>query len=204
MNTVDLPSPIDLRDPDDARDWESKAQSRPGRDVIFQAIADELGSLGSDTLNILELGSGPGFLAHYLLNEIPNITISLLDFSPAMHELAQQRLNEYGSRTNFILRDFKDAAWAQDLSEFDAIITNQAVHELRHKRHASNLHMQARAIIKPGGIYLVSDHYYSHGGLDNDSLYMTIEEQANALNNAGYTQVRHIVTVGSLALYYAA
>ena len=204
MNTADVPSPIDLRHPDDAREWESKAQSRPGRDIIFHSIAKELKLLGHDNINVLELGSGPGFLAHFLLNEISNLSLTLLDFSPAMHELAQRRLSNQSAQIEFILRDFKDSAWTEHLGQYDSIITNQAVHELRHKRHASNLHKQVRTILKPGGAYLVSDHYYGNGGLDNGNLYMTAEEQGKALVSSGFSEVKHVVTAGSLVLHYAA
>ena len=102
------------------------------------------------------------------------------------------------------MRDFKDSAWTEHLGQYDSIITNQAVHELRHKRHASNLHKQVRTILKPGGAYLVSDHYYGNGGLDNGNLYMTAEEQGKALVSSGFSEVKHVVTAGSLVLHYAA
>jgi predicted methyltransferase len=49
----------------------------------------------------------------------------------------------------------------------------QAVHELRHKCHARELHAQVLQLLSPGGIYLVCDHYLGEGGMANDRLYMT-------------------------------
>jgi hypothetical protein len=70
------------------------------------------------------------------------------------------------------------------LGEFDAIVTHQAVHELRHKKHATTLHRSARTLLRPRGVYLVCDHYVGSDGMSNASLYMTIDEQRAALDQA--------------------
>lgn len=54
----DVPSPIDLRDSRDAREWERTAQDRPGRIEIFAAFGRELLALGKADMRVLELGSG--------------------------------------------------------------------------------------------------------------------------------------------------
>src|SRR5579862_4752303 len=133
----DVPSPIDLRLMSDAMEWQATAMSkRPWRSEFFDAIARNV----ADAQLILELGSGPGFLAEHLLRNSPTVRMVLLDFSRAMHELAQQRLGALASRVEFVERDFKAIDWSMNLSSFDAVVTHQAVHELRHKRHATALH----------------------------------------------------------------
>ena len=66
MSTIiDVPSPIDLRLMADARSWaESALARRPVRPEFFDAFAREV---GRDDARVLELGSGPGFLAEHLL-----------------------------------------------------------------------------------------------------------------------------------------
>jgi predicted methyltransferase len=86
---------------------------------------------------------------------------------------------------------------------FDAVITNQAVHELRHKRYARQLHAEVNAVLKPGGTYLVSDHFVGEGGLPNDQLYMTVPEQREALLNAGFLEVRKVAAAGTLVMHRA-
>ncbi len=101
----DVPSPIDLRTMPDAREWESTAmEKRPWRTEFFEAFAHELQSVaGLHGVHVLELGSGPGFLAKHLLDQIPNITRYVaLDFSPAMHQLAIQRLGEQAPRLELL------------------------------------------------------------------------------------------------------
>jgi len=199
----DVPSPIDLRDSRDAREWERTAQDRPGRTEIFAAFGRELLALGKIDLRVLELGSGPGFLAAYLLGVLPTAQLTLLDFSAAMHDLARERIGTALSHVRLIERSFKEPGWSRGLGRFDAVVTNQAVHELRHKRHAPRLHAEVRQILSPGGVFLLSDHFAGDGGLSNDQLYMTVAEQRAALVEAGFSNVEEIAIAGSLAMHRA-
>src|SRR6185503_6063118 len=198
-----VPSPIDLCNPSDAREWERTAQARPGRAEIFEAFVRELRALENDALAVLDLGSGPGFLAAHLLDAVPNLRVTLLDFSAPMHELAQARLRSQLGRVSFLERSFKDANWQLGLGPFDAVVTNQAVHELRHKRHASHLHAAVRSVLKPGGTYLVSDHFFGDDGLQNQQLYMTVAEQQVALLTAGFSKAEKVAAFGSLVMHRA-
>ncbi|MCY6380241.1 class I SAM-dependent methyltransferase [Hoeflea prorocentri] len=199
----DIPSVIDLRKMDDARNWASKANTRPGRDEILDLIAEETRARASNSSVILELGSGPGFLAERLLSRIDNVNYVALDFSPAMHVLARERLRRFAGRVTFVERSFKSDRWTDGLGPFDVVVTNQAVHELRHKMHATALHRQVRAILKPAGFYLVSDHFHGEGGAQNKDLYMTVTEQTASLRDAGFSSVQKIASAGSLALHCA-
>lgn len=143
----DVPSPIDLRDPVTAREWADKAdRTRPWRQQIRSTIAAEVQA----ATRILELGSGPGQLAECILHR--EVGYTCLDFSPPMHELARERC---GDRATYVLADFKQPGWSHGLGTFDAIVTMQAVHELRHKRHAVALYREAHAIAP---LLVVCDH----------------------------------------------
>jgi SAM-dependent methyltransferase len=198
----DLPGPIDLRDARDAREWERTAQARPGRAEMFEAFSRELRRLGHDPA-VLDLGSGPGFLADHLLHVLPNLQLTLLDFSAPMHELARARLGPKASRVSFVERSFKDSDWPLGLGPFDVVVTNQAVHELRHKRYAPEIHAAVRKILKPGGTYLVSDHFFGDGGLHDQELYMTATEQREALLAARFSEVEKVAEFGSLIMHRA-
>lgn len=202
MSIVEVPTPIDFRLMRDCVEWESKAMTRPFRVDFFDAITNELRKLNVAQLSILELGSGPGFLALYILERLPEVKISLLDFSPAMHELARKRLAPYRDRVGFVERNFKEVDWAEGLGTYDVVITLQAVHELRHKLYAETLHRQAKAALKERGSYLVCDHYFGEDGLQNDQLYMTRDEQRSCLISAGF-EVTEVLIKGGRSLYHA-
>ena len=88
--------------------------------------------------------------------------------------------------------------------EFECVITNQAVHELRHKHYAAKLHEQVKTILSPGGCYLVCDHFVGEGGMKNDQLYMSVSEQRDALLVAGFAQVEQVMINDGLVLHRAA
>jgi SAM-dependent methyltransferase len=200
----DVPSPIDLASPKDAAEWEATAmQKRPWRMEFFDRYAEEIAK-APGPVKILELGSGPGFLAQHLLSRLPEATMHLLDNSNAMHALARDRLGELASRATFVPASFKEPDWPDRLGPYDFVITHQAVHELRHKRHAVALHRQVRAVLKSGGAYLMGDHYCGPGGMANDQLYMSIVEQQAALGEAGFAQVAELLRKGGLVLHRAA
>ena len=199
--TTDVPSPIDLRLMSDARPWaETALAKRPARPEFFDEFAREI---GRDGARVLELGSGPGFLADHLLRAWPALAYVALDFSPAMHELAAARLGERAADVRFVQRSFRDAEWADGLGEFDVVVTHQALHELRHKDHATALHAQVRPLLSAGGRYLVCDHYLGGDGLSNDQLYMTVAQQREALLRAGFASVEPVLVKGGLALHRA-
>ena len=200
----DVPSPIDLRLMSDAREWEETAMAkRPWRSEFFAAFAAAICTSKCPVQRILELGSGPGFLAEHLLGALPMVDYVALDFSAAMHELAAQRLGDLATRVEFVERSFREPAWTNGLGQFDCIVTNQAVHELRHKRYATALHQQAKSLLQEGGLYLVCDHFFGEGGMKNDQLFMTVDEQHAALMNAGYSNVQQILLKGGLVLHCA-
>ena len=203
MIPPDVPSPIDLRQMTDAREWADQALAvRPWRTVFFAAFAEALAK--GRARRVLELGSGPGFLVQHLLQVLPDLDYVALDNSPAMHELASERLGVLAGRVTFVERSFKEPGLGHGLGTFDHVVTHQAVHELRHKRHARGLHEQVRGLLSPHGRYLVCDHFAGEGGQSNDQLYMRIEEQRAALSDAGFVEIEPLLVKGGLILHSAA
>jgi SAM-dependent methyltransferase len=199
---VDVPSAIDLRERSDAEAWAQTAMSkRPWRDEFFARIASEIA--GNPHRRVLELGSGPGFLARAVIETVEDVDYTLLDFSDAMHELARERLGDLVVRAHFVTASFKHPEWTDGLGRFDYVITMQAVHELRHKAYARALHAQVRTILDDDGHYLVCDHYVGADGMKNDQLYMTPEEQRHALKAGGFASVRELMKKGGLILHHA-
>jgi SAM-dependent methyltransferase len=200
----DVPSPIDLRRMSDAREWQANAMAkRPLRPRFFDRYASEIAAAPSTARRILELGSGPGFLAERLLREFADVLYVALDFSAAMHQLAAERLGAMSARVEFVERSFREDDWSRGLGRFDFVVTHQAVHELRHKRHAAALHLRVRPLLEPGGAYLVCDHFAGVGGMRNEQLYMSVDEQQAALRSAGFAHVTLLALDGGLVMHRA-
>lgn len=194
----DLPIRVDFRDPATARTWiEETRIKRPYRPRFFAAFCREL---SRPRLRILELGSGPGQLAREILTHCDVETYVALDFSQAMHDIAAESLGELAARVTFVLRDFREPLWPDALGEFDAVVTLQAAHETRHKRHLVPLLERARRVIAPGGLLLYADHYWTPVST-LPGLAPTRDEQPVALERAGFRDVRLVYEEGNMALW---
>jgi SAM-dependent methyltransferase len=196
---------MDLRLEEDARQWSALAMvRRPWRAEFFAVMVSAIQAASQGLpCRVLELGSGPGFLVEHLLKALPSVTVVALDFSAPMHRLAVQRLGMLAARVQFVERSFREPGWAQGLGQFEHVVTNQAVHELRHKHRAPALHAEVRACLAASGSYLVSDHYFGEGGMSNEQLYMSVLEQKTALADAGFASVEQLLLKGGMVLHRA-
>ena len=204
VHTQDVPSPIDWSQADEVRSWvDETARQRPYRAVFFAAFAQQINEHCLPEAVVLELGSGPGLLAEAILNACSVASYSLLDFSAPMHALAQARLGVHRRKTHFLQRDFRAPDWGAGLGPFDAIVTLQAAHEVRHKRYVPRLLESTLDLLLPGGCLLFADHCFDGAAFGNADLYMTRDEQREALIDAGFGTVECVLDHQGMALFRA-
>jgi SAM-dependent methyltransferase len=198
----DVPSPVDFHDPAQARAWEEQTvKGRPWRPQFFARMVTALRTHFAGPFSVLELGSGPGHLAEQLLTHCEVRRYVALDFSPAMHALAGTRLSMFAGRVEFAVRDFRRTDWNAGLGAFDAVVTLQAAHETRHKRHLPVLLAQARQTLLPDGLLLYCDHYAGPG--KHPELFLDTHAQPEALHQAGFAGIEKLLDLGGMALYAA-
>lgn len=194
----DVPSPIDLRDPRDATAWAETAEAkRPWRRELRQSIAVLLHDQLPPPLRVLELGPGPGLLAEEILARCVVVRLTLLDFSPTFLEMCRTRLGE-NPAVRYVLGDFTQPDWPTQLEQpFDAVVSMQAAHEVRHKRHSAALHGRALSLLRPGGLCVVCDHAPREDNSRSVALMSTQAEQHGALELAGFVGIAtHVVVNG--------
>ena len=195
----DVPIRVDFRESATARTWvEDTRIKRPYRPRFFAAFCAALAL--RPKLRILELGSGPGQLAREILVHCEVHSYVALDFSAAMHELAVEHLANLASRVTFVIRDFREPTWPDALGTFDAVVTLQAAHETRHKRHLVPLLERARTAVCPGGMLLYADHYLTPE-TKLPALAPARADQPLALERAGFVDVQLRYEEGNMALW---
>jgi SAM-dependent methyltransferase len=200
---MDALSPIDFCRIEEAQAWaETVNVKRPWRADFFAAIVRELRGLRVQPPAVLELGSGPGFLAAAILHGVSRVSLTLLDQSSAMHDLARTRVGE-AVGVRFVTADFRHTRWVDAVDNYDAVVTLQSVHESRHRVHAVGLHRTVRTILRPEGLYLVCDHVLGLEGMSDSDLYMTAQEQGEALRTAGFCEVTVVLEQKGLVLHKA-
>lgn len=198
----DVPIRVDHRDPATARAWlEDTRLRKPFRKNFRAAFWAALS--GRRNLRILELGSGPGELAREILLHCDVASYTALDWSQAMHDIATEHLGDLARRVSFIVRDFREATWPMNLGTFDAVVTQQAVHETRHRRHALPLFRRARTLLVPGGLMLYCDGYLVDPQSPLAALSLERADQPLVLVRAGFVDVRLLHDEGNLVLYCA-
>jgi ubiquinone/menaquinone biosynthesis C-methylase UbiE len=206
MSTEDVPSPIDFHSEAEARAWiEQTTQKRPYRSDFFNEFVNEVSRLEQPELKVLELGSGPGMLAEQILRRCPSVRVyTLLDFSEPMLATSQERLAEFETRLRLVRADFRDDDWMANVGSVDAVLSMQAVHEVRHKRHVPALYEKIRSVLNPGGLMLICDHLPGENSdVRRSALYMTSEEQLAGFNIAGLRKATVHFVANGMALYKA-
>ena len=176
-------------------------RARPWRSEIRDHIAERVAML-SPGARVLELGSGPGLLAHRVLQRCPHLgTYTLLDFSEPMLALSRERLATFPAAA-FVLASFKSEDWTHRAGgPFDCVVSMQAVHELRHKQHALRLYQQVHDVLAVPGLFMVCDHTPSDDSPRSLALYMTPQEQERVLTDAGFAHIHVALDMNGLMLY---
>ena len=182
--------------------WSEEAdRTRPWRSQIRDHVAGRVAMLPAGA-RVLELGAGPGVLAHRVLMRCPHLeSYTLLDFSEPMLTLSQERLREFPA-ASFVVASFKSEDWTRQVAgRFDCVLAMQAVHELRHKRHAPRLYAEIFDVLAVPGLIMICDHTPSDDSRTSVALYMTEQEHQEVLKGAGFANVQIEVSINGLVLY---
>jgi SAM-dependent methyltransferase len=195
----DYTGPHDYFNKEYVDEWVSIANSRrPFRQRIFETFAAELRKL--DHPRVLDIGSGPGFLAERVLMECDVESYHLFDFSPRMLELCKERLESFVDKTVYHEGSFLDDGWWKLLPvQFDAIVSLQAVHEVRDSERIPRLYAECRQLLRNGGLMLIADQI--NKGEKQEEHFWSSEEHRAALLGAGFDSVRMVCEVGDLAMF---
>ena len=109
---------------------------------------------GVDAGAVLEVGPGPGYLGLEWLKKTSATTLSGLEISENMIEVAEKNASEYGltDRVSYVLGDAGEMPFGD--SAFDAVFSNGSLHEWDQPQKIFD---EIGRVLKPGGRYFVSD-----------------------------------------------
>jgi tRNA (cmo5U34)-methyltransferase len=117
---------------------------------------------------VLDLGVGSGLVAEAVLDALPHAELVGVDFSPAMLELARERLGRFGSRARLCEGDLS-APEAIDLPRrrYAAVFSVQTLHHLDDREKAAALAWTA-GLVQPAGLIVVIDRMKVEEALFDD------------------------------------
>lgn len=121
----------------------------------FYRVAVDIIPYGPDReLRALDLGAGTGIYAEQVLKRYPRSHITLVDISPAMLNLAEQRFSaEELARVTIHEADYAKIALK---GKFDLIISSLSIHHLSDKGK-KELFVKIHNLLEPGGIFINAD-----------------------------------------------
>ena len=105
---------------------------------------------------IVDIGSGPGDFLAVMLEQFPDARAVWTDASPAMQELAEQRLEAYAGRVEYAIVDLT-ALGDSVPRDVDVITTSRAAHHL-DRDGLFSFYSEAARHLAPGGWLANLDH----------------------------------------------
>ena len=131
-----------------ADEWAGRFEISPQREQLFEDISALIAAAGGESITILELGSGPGYLAFYLLNRFSTIKYIGLDFSKPMIELASKRIAAFEERSEFLQVDLKTDYWPAKLeSSVQFVVSTWALHDLGGRTAIERVYKNCKTIL---------------------------------------------------------
>ena len=195
----DVPTEHRWHDEAYVAEWAANANEAAHRGAMFDAFVSELGDLAAgNALRVMELGSGPGYLAEQICARVDIARYTAVDISPQMHAIARNRLAPWES-VELVEADYREPGWECALGEsFDAAVTLQAVHELRRADLIPGLYRSTLTRLRPGGVFLVAD-IVNGPGFEPKGHQLTVGEHLQALADAGFVGARCVLDLGRVA-----
>ncbi|MDQ6618835.1 MAG: class I SAM-dependent methyltransferase [Pseudomonadota bacterium] len=180
------------------RKWaETADQRRPERARMFRRIIELLQALDGDRPCIVELGCGPGTLAQNVLGRIEQATYEGFDFSWPMLELARERLAAFGTRAHVHQADLRGTEWVKLLNlPVDAVITNQALHDLGSADNVASIYNTAHSLLRPKGLFINAELVVPEGGAANKPGKLPLAHHIALLEKSGFVHVRSDLAFG--------
>ena len=106
-----------------------------------------------DGMSVLDLGSGPGFIAEKLLEMLPSSSITCLDIDPSLIADAQAYLQDKGGdRVRFVVASVTETTLPDD--SFDFVYARLLFQHLPDPVRAAK---EVWRILKPGGKFVIYD-----------------------------------------------
>lgn len=123
----------------------------------------------AEPIRVLDVGGGHGEVTMQVLEEWPNATVVLQDFSGPMLEIASERLANYGERVEFAQADLTVPGWSAGLKgPFDAAVSAIAIHNVDDPTVIRSIYAEVFSVLAPGGGFLNLDYLFMPGPAMSD------------------------------------
>lgn len=141
-----------------AEDWANRFIPTKERVSLFELILRNIEKGLGESLQILELGIGPGYLAEYILRQEKHVIYEGLDFSEPMLGIAAKRLEAFANQKIFTKVDLTSTNWSDKIkSKPQNIVSTWALHDLLSSENIFEVYKMAFEILPKGGKLINGD-----------------------------------------------
>ncbi len=118
-----------------------------------QAMMDLIPFEGNARIRALDLGTGTGVLADFILRRYPFAEMTVLDMAENMLAAARERLAAFSNRVTFLHGDFSREEFGFG---YDLILSGLSIHHLEDPAK-KDLYRRIYQALNPGGLFLNRD-----------------------------------------------
>ena len=148
----------EFHDSEFVRGWANRFVPTEPRLRLFDMVLAQIVKLNKRDAHVLELGTGPGYMARHLLERNDSITYEALDFSEVFFDVARETLGELKSRVVFTNADLMDQDWPTTLTERpNAIVSTWALHDLGGQQAVANVYARCFETLPLDGVLVNGD-----------------------------------------------
>jgi SAM-dependent methyltransferase len=189
MSTIERRDPHDWASEAYVDEWVKRQQVEdPARAQRFQSMCDRFPFPREAAAAILDVGTGYGPLAAFILDRYPNATCVGQDGSEPMLDRARTLLARFGERFTAHRSDLFAPDWLPArFGPFDAAVSSSCLHNLRDFTRIGEIYGEIRRRLRPGGVFLNLDLVNAPDG--SGPFPATLDQQLAALRSAGYRGV---------------
>jgi cyclopropane fatty-acyl-phospholipid synthase-like methyltransferase len=182
---------------DDAfvRGWASRFEPTEPRLQLFDMILKEVEKLGKSAPHVVELGTGPGYMARHILERNSDLSYEALDFSDVFMQVARENIDDLCHRVTFTNADLMTRDWPQKLSrQPDAIISTWALHDLGGQQPVADVYARSYETLPDGGL-LANGDFIKPDGTDweYEPGRFAIERHLELLREAGFQDPKSLI-----------
>jgi ubiquinone/menaquinone biosynthesis C-methylase UbiE len=144
-----------LRDMDSEATARDYARTMGKASIRYDDMAGQIARNAPDARRILDVATGPGFLATSLARKYPSAEIVAMDISPAMIDLARRAIEEAGLGERVTVVEASAYAMPFDTGSFDVVATTEFLHMLDD---LPPFFAEVHRVLAPGGRFAAFDH----------------------------------------------
>ncbi len=200
---TELTGSIDFSDANQVHSWITQTvQQRVWRPRLFAAIAAALNESFDRAIDVVEVGSGAGYLAREILGNCRIASYAAIDVSPAIHDAAREHLGEAAGAVRFVVKTSHDEDWLDGIAAVDAVVTMPAAGDVRLPGGRAKLFRRVREILRPEGLLLYCDHRDPDLSREPGTAELR-DELPDTLRAAGFRRTEELLELGGMVLLRA-